>query len=131
MMIKEQQKLKAPCFGLHLPWKEYHKLTELTQTLNMSKNKVIRKLLMDRADSILCNAPEILRKLDIIGHQLVETDQKIASILSQIERNPARDNLPSRDQKEAVISLINQSDALRNNIDASFREIISLLRNMT
>lgn len=134
MIKKEKQTAKATRFSLHLPSKEYQKLTELTQTLDMSKSKVIRKLLMGRADIILCNAPEVLRKLDGIGHQLAAADRKIASIVSQIEHNAAgdtRDNHASIDQKETVISLITQSDELRGNMEDSFREILSLLKNMT
>lgn len=134
MIKKEKQTAKATRFSLHLPSKESQKLTELTQTLDMSKSKVIRKLLMGRADIILCNAPEVLRKLDGIGHQLAAADRKISSIVSQIEHNAAtdtRDNHASIDQKETVNSLITQSDELRGNMEDSFREILSLLKNMT
>lgn len=131
MIKKEKKTVKAACFSLHLSLKEYEKLTELTQVLNMSKHKVISKLLVDRADLILCNAPEILRKLDTIGYQLAAADQKIASMVSQTERNCSGDNHASVDQQPAMIPLIHQSENLRHNIDNSFREILSLLKKMT
>lgn len=102
------------------------KIEKLSQTLNMSKAKYIRKLIMDKADMILCNAPEVLRKLDLIGAQLAEENRQMADLIQQLQQQDSKQRCPLQ-----IISLrILQNYQKDDYLETSFREIIALLKKM-
>lgn len=126
-MLETKQR-KATRHNLHIQvsLELNQKIEKLSQTLNMSKAKFIRKLIMDKADMILCNAPEVLRKLDLIGAQLAEENRQMADLIKQVQQQDSKQRCPLK-----VISLrILQNYQKVDYLETSFREIIALLKKM-
>lgn len=127
-MLETKQR-KATRHNLHIQvsLELNQKIDKLSQTLNMSKAKFIRKLIMDKADMILCNAPEVLRKLDLIGAQLAEENRQMADLIKQVQQQQdSKQRCPLQ-----VISLrILQNYQKVDYLETSFREIIALLKKM-
>lgn len=126
-MLETKQR-KATRHNLHIQvsLELNQKIEKLSQTLNMSKAKYIRKLIMDKADMILCNAPEVLRKLDLIGAQLAEENRQMADLIRQLQQQDSKQRCPLQ-----VISLrILQNYQKVDYLETSFREIIALLKKM-
>jgi|SRR5690606_12681539 predicted DNA-binding protein len=126
-MLETKQR-KATRHNLHIQVSVElnQKIEKLSQTLNMSKAKFIRKLIMDKADMILCNAPEVLRKLDLIGAQLAEENRQMADLIKQVQQQDSKQRCPIQ-----VISLrILQNYQKDDYLETSFREIIALLKKM-
>lgn len=126
-MLETKQR-KATRHNLHIQvsLELNQKIEKLSQTLNMSKAKFIRKLIMDKADMILCNAPEVLRKLDLIGAQLAEENRQMADLIRQLQQQDSKQRCPLQ-----VISLrILQNYQKDDYLETSFREIIALLKKM-
>lgn len=126
-MLETKQR-KATRHNLHIQvsLELNQKIEKLSQTLNMSKAKFIRKLIMDKADMILCNAPEVLRKLDLIGAQLAEENRQMADLIKQVQQQDSKQRCPLQ-----VISLrILQNYQKVDYLETSFREIIALLKKM-
>lgn len=126
-MLETKQR-KATRHNLHIQVSVElnQKIEKLSQTLNMSKAKFIRKLIMDKADMILCNAPEVLRKLDLIGAQLAEENRQMADLIQQLQQQDSKQRCPLQ-----IISLrILQNYQKVDYLETSFREIIALLKKM-
>lgn len=126
-MLETKQR-KATRHNLHIQVSVElnQKIEKLSQTLNMSKAKYIRKLIMDKADMILCNAPEVLRKLDLIGAQLAEENRQMADLIRQLQQQDSKQRCPLQ-----IISLrILQNYQKDDYLETSFREIIALLKKM-
>lgn len=126
-MLETKQR-KATRHNLHIQVSVElnQKIEKLSQTLNMSKAKYIRKLIMDKADMILCNAPEVLRKLDLIGAQLAEENRQMADLIQQLQQQGSKQRCPLQ-----IISLrILQNYQKDDYLETSFREIIALLKKM-
>lgn len=126
-MLETKQR-KATRHNLHIQVSVElnQKIEKLSQTLNMSKAKYIRKLIMDKADMILCNAPEVLRKLDFIGAQLAEENRQMADLIQQLQQQDSKQRCPLQ-----IISLrILQNYQKDDYLETSFREIIALLKKM-
>lgn len=126
-MLETKQR-KATRHNLHIQVSVElnQKIEKLSQTLNMSKAKYIRKLIMDKADIILCNAPEVLRKLDLIGAQLAEENRQMADLIQQLQQQDSKQRCPLQ-----IISLrILQNYQKDDYLETSFREIIALLKKM-
>lgn len=126
-MLETKQR-KATRHNLHIQvsLELNQKIEKLSQTLNMSKAKFIRKLIMDKADMILCNAPEVLRKLDLIGAQLAEENRQMADLIQQLQQQDSKQRCPLQ-----IISLrILQNYQKVDYLETSFREIIALLKKM-
>lgn len=126
-MLETKQR-KATRHNLHIQVSVElnQKIEKLSQTLNMSKAKYIRKLIMDKADMILCNAPEVLRKLDLIGAQLAEENRQMADLIQQLQQQDSKQRCPLQ-----IISLrILQNYQKDDYLETSFREIIALLKKM-
>jgi len=124
----ETKKPKTTCHNLHIQVSEElnQKIEKLSQTLNMSKAKLIRKLVMDQADMILCNAPEVLRKLDLIGAQLAEENRQMADLIQQLQQQQDSKRCPLQ-----ILSLRILQNYLKDDyLETSFREIIALLKKM-
>ena len=119
---------KALRYNLHIQVSQElnQKITKLSQTLNMSKAKLIRKLVMDQADIILCNAPEVLRKLDIIGAQLAEENRQMAILLQHLQQDDTIQSCPMQKISMHILQNCHKYDYL----ESSFREIIALLKKI-
>lgn len=126
-MLETKQR-KATHHNLHIQVSVElnQKIEKLSQTLNMSKAKYIRKLIMDKADMILCNAPEVLRKLDLIGAQLAEENRQMADLIQQLQQQDSKQRCPLQIISLRILQNYQKDDYLEN----SFREIIALLKKM-
>lgn len=124
-------KLKEPKsrYYLSLTSAEHIKFTELAKSLGMSKTKIIRIMVIDESNIMLCNTVELIKALDSLGTHLAKIRNSLEPSIPFYFTN--QKSLEDNTNISSV-TLTNIEDYFQTlgKIEAAFSELLKIIKKM-
>lgn len=116
-------------YHLSLTSTEHTKLTALAKSLGMSKSKIIRLMVIEESNIMLCNTVELINALDTLGMHLAQIRNSLEPTIPYYftkEKNP-EDNMHI-----SAVTLANIEDYFLSldKIEAAFSELLKIVKKM-
>lgn len=116
-------------YHLSLTSTEHTKLTALAKSLGMSKSKIVRLMVIEESNIMLCNTVELIKALDTLGTHLAQIrnslEPTIPSYFTNQKHIEDNTNISSK-------TLTNIEDYLLSlgKIEAAFSELLKIVKKM-
>lgn len=123
LKIVKKKQTKRRCHII-LTESEFFKLTELSQSLGMNKSKIVRLMVLENSNIMLCNTVELIKTLDFLGTQLAQIRDKLEPSI------PDYFSCQEQNNRGMLISSIAEYFHIISNIETSFRELLLLTKKM-
>src|SRR5690606_2076216 len=128
ILPSKQKETKRRCY-LFLTSAEYMKFTELAKSLGMSKSKIIRLMVIEESNIMLCNTVELINALDTLGMHLA---QIINSLEPTIPYYFTKEKNPEDNMHISAVTLANIEDYFLSlgKIEVAFSELLKIVKKM-
>lgn len=128
ILPSKQKETKRRCY-LFLTSAEYMKFTELAKSLGMSKSKIIRLMVIEESNIMLCNTVELINALDALGTHLAQIRNSLEPTIPYYftkEKN-SEDNMHI-----SAVTLANIEDYFLSlgKIETAFSELLKIVKKM-
>ena len=119
---------KARCY-ISLSASELAKFTALSESLGMSKTKIVRLMVLENSSIMLCNTVELIKTLDFLGRQIAEMNSRLAPVLPPFASARVQAKLPFNKPSYSLSSLDAYLTKLQA-IEDAFRELLKITKKM-
>lgn len=116
-------------YYLSLSSAEHKKFTELAKSLGMSKSKIVRIMVIDESNIMLCNTVELIKALDSLGSQIAKIRNSLEPSIPYYFTNQKHleDN---RNISSKTLKNIEDYFQTLGKIEAAFSELLKIIKKM-
>jgi len=116
-------------YYLSLSSAEHMKFTELAKSLGMSKSKIVRLMVIDESNIMLCNTVELIKALDSLGSQIAKIRNSLEPSIPYYftKEKHLEDN---RNISSKTLKNIEDYFQTLGKIEAAFSELLKIIKKM-
>ena len=116
-------------YYLSLSSAEHMKFTELAKSLGMSKSKIVRIMVIDESNIMLCNTVELIKALDSLGSQIAKIRNSLEPSIPYYftKEKHLEDN---RNISSKTLKNIEDYFQTLGKIEAAFSELLKIIKKM-
>lgn len=129
-LITENKTEQKRRYYLSLTQSEFSKFVTLSNSLGMSKSKIVRLMLIENADIMLYNTVELIKTLDFLGSQIANIRSAIEPVINKYFTPLGQDDNTNNNSSSVPIASIEEYLQTLSRIEDSFRELLKLTKKM-
>jgi hypothetical protein len=129
-LITENKTEQKRRYYLSLTQSEFSKFVTLSNSLGMSKSKIVRLMLIENADIMLYNTVELIKTLDFLGCQIAQIRSALEPVIHKYFTPLGQDDNTNNNSSSVPIASIEEYLQTLSRIEDSFRELLKLTKKM-
>jgi DNA-binding transcriptional MerR regulator len=128
-ILPSKQKETKGRYYLSLSSAEHIKFTALAKSLGMSKSKIVRIMVIEESNIMLCNTVELIKALDTLGTHLAKIRNSLEPTIPSYFTNQKHleDN---RNISSKTLKNIEDYFQTLGKIEAAFSELLKIIKKM-